>query len=212
MDDTLLFIPPCCADKKLPKAVMQAPHYSLAFYTHGDVTMEKFYRAISYMVVDRHVLVIAMPTVSNETAAFLQQCFERKWITDLVISSATIRLDLAVERYLSDYRDHVMYITDKKVTEHSSHMTLYSGTQALMLTGPMLACASLNTRLMAYHLQFSPSFSLYSDANDWGNPLRNTLLPDVLRMRAAYFKDINRIPSENLRNFLLMNFIPNKDR
>ena len=150
MDDTLLFIPPCCADKKLPKAVMQTPHYSLTFYTHGDVTMEKFYRAISYMVVDRHVLVIAMPTVSNETAAFLQQCFERKWITDLVISSATIRLDLAVERYLSDYRDHVMYITDKKVTEHSSHMTLYSGTQALMLTGPMLACASLNTRLMAY--------------------------------------------------------------
>lgn len=25
MDDTLLFIPPCCVDKKLPKAVMQAP-------------------------------------------------------------------------------------------------------------------------------------------------------------------------------------------
>ena len=67
MDDTLLFIPPCCVDKKLPRAVMQAPHRALTFYTHGDVTMEKFYRAVSYMVIDAHVMVIAMPAVEPET-------------------------------------------------------------------------------------------------------------------------------------------------
>ncbi len=211
MDDTLLFMPPCCVDKKLPKAVMQAPYRSLTFYTHGDVTMEKMYRAVSHLVVDRHVMVLAMPTVSNETAAFLQQCFERKWITDLVISSATIRMDLVIERYLSEYQQHILFVTDKKVTVQASHMTLYSDRQALMITGPMLACASNTTRLMAYHAQFSSSFALYSDNNDWGNPIRNTVLPDVLRMRSVYFKSINKIPSERLRNFLLMNFTATKD-
>lgn len=41
MDDTLLFIPPCCVDSKLPRAVMQAPSRVLTFYTHGDVTDRK---------------------------------------------------------------------------------------------------------------------------------------------------------------------------
>lgn len=210
MDDTLLFIPPCCVDKKLPKAVMQAPYRSLMFYTHGDVTMEKMYRAVSYLVVDKHVMVLSMQVVTSETMVFIQQCFERKWITDLVISSCS-RLDILLERHLNEYKDHILYATDKKATQYSSHMTIYSNNQALIITGPMLACTSPTTRLMSYHLQFSPSFALYSDNNDWGNPIRNTVLPDVLRMRSIYFKDINRIPSEKLRNFLLMNFTPNKD-
>ena len=50
MDDTLLFIPPCCVDKKLPKAVMQAPRRALSFFTHGDVLVDKFFHAIGYMV------------------------------------------------------------------------------------------------------------------------------------------------------------------
>ena len=36
MNDTL-FIPPCCVDKKLPRAIIQAPRRALSFYTHGDV-------------------------------------------------------------------------------------------------------------------------------------------------------------------------------
>ena len=50
MDDTLLFIPPCCVDKKLPKAVMQAPRRALSFFTHGDVLVDKFVHAIGYLV------------------------------------------------------------------------------------------------------------------------------------------------------------------
>ena len=57
MDDTLLFIPPCCVNKMLPKAMKEAPRRMLSFYTHGDVTAEKFYRAISYEMISRHVLV-----------------------------------------------------------------------------------------------------------------------------------------------------------
>lgn len=70
MDDTLLFIPPCCVDKKLPQAITQAPHRALSFYTHGDVTMEKFYRAASFLINDPHTLVVAMPIVFSETMSF----------------------------------------------------------------------------------------------------------------------------------------------
>ena len=73
MDDTLLFIPPCCVDKKLPQAVTQAPQRMLVFYTHGDVTMEKFYRAISFLVIDAHVMALSMPTANNDRFVFLQQ-------------------------------------------------------------------------------------------------------------------------------------------
>ena len=87
MDDFLLFIPPCCVNKMLPKAMKEAPRRMLSFYTHGDVTAEKFYRAISYEMISRHVLVLAMPVVSNEMLAFLAQCFERDWISHLILST-----------------------------------------------------------------------------------------------------------------------------
>ena len=92
MNDTL-FIPPCCVDKKLPRAIIQAPRRALSFYTHGDVLIDKFFHAIGYMAdvnpnraQKKHfcVMVLAM-TVSRTSATgyiinYLYTCFERGWI------------------------------------------------------------------------------------------------------------------------------------
>lgn len=208
MDDTLLFIPPCCVDKKLPKAMMQAPHRALTFYTHGDVTMEKFYRAVSFHLVENHVMVLSMPVCTTETFDFLAQCFERKWITALVLS---VRRNcvLMVDKFLSEYKSRVLYVCSKDVSETASHMVLYNKDRALYISGPMYEQPHMNT-MSEYNIMFLPNYICSSNNLDWGNPIRNILFPDMLRHRQEVYKKKAKITDRNLSMFLNNNFPPYK--
>ena len=207
MDDTLLFIPPCCVDKKLPKAIGQAPHRQLTFYTHGDVTVEKFYKAVSCLVMDSHVMVFTMPSPRQETFVFLQQCFEREWITHLVLSTYR-SCDTLIAKYLSDYADRIIYAQSNDVSDLSSHMVLYNKDRALTLSGPMYDRKQMDVRLAAYNLVLYPSHALSTTA-DWGNPIRNILFPDVLRLRQKVFaRGMERIKDREVDRFLHLEFPP----
>ena len=207
MDDTLLFMPPCCVDKKLPKAVNQAPHRQLTFYTHGDVTVEKFYKAVSYLVIGSHVMVLTMPSPKQETFVFLQQCFEREWITHLVLSTCR-PCDTLIAKYLSDYADRIIYAQSDDVSDLSSHMVLYNNDSALTLSGPMYDRPQMEVRLAAYNLVLYPSHVLSTTA-DWGNPIRNILFPDVLRHRKKMFANgVKRIKDKEIDRFIHHEFPP----
>ena len=210
MDDTLLFIPPCCVDKKLPKAIGQAPHRQLTFYTHGDVTVEKFYKAVSHLLMDAHVMVLTMPSPREESFALLRQCFERGWMTRLVLSTYR-SCDSLLAKYLSDYIDRIIYTQSDDVSDLSSHMVLYNKDRALTLSGPMYDRPQTDVRLAAYTLVFYPSLLLNSTA-DWGNALRNILFPDVLRHRKKMFAGgIKRITDKEIDRFIHLEFPPLKD-
>ena len=207
MDDTLLFIPPCCVDKKLPKAVNQAPHRQLTFYTHGDVTAEKFYKAVSHLVIDSHVMVLTMPSPKQETFVFLQQCFDREWITHLVLSTYR-SCDSLIAKHLGDYTERIIYAQSDDVSDLSSHMVLYNKDRALTLNGPMLDRPQTEKALVSYTLVFHPSHLLNS-TSDWGNSLRNILFPDVLRQRKKIFAGgIKRIKDREIDRFLHLEFPP----
>ena len=207
MDDTLLFMPPCCVDKKLPKAVNQAPHRQLTFYTHGDVTVEKFYKAVSYLVIDTHVLVLTMPSPKQETFALLQQCFERGWITHLVLSTYR-SCDSLMAKYLGDYTDRIIHAQSDDVSDLSSHMVLYNNDSALTLSGPMYDRPQMEVRLAAYNLVLYPSHVL-STTVDWGNPICNILFPDVLRHRKKMFANgVKRIKDKEIDRFIHHEFPP----
>ena len=207
MDDTLLFIPPCCVGKKLPKAVNQAPHRQLTFYTHGDVTAEKFYKAVSHLVIDSHVMVLTMPSPNQETFIFLEQCFEREWITHLVLSTCR-PCDTLIAKYLSDYADRIIYAQSDDVSNLSSHMVLYNKDRALTLSGPLFNRPQMDVRLAAYTIVFYPSHLLNSTA-DWGNPIRNILFPDVLRHRKKMFANgLKRIKDKEIDRFIHLEFPP----
>lgn len=210
MDDTLLFIPPCCVDKKLPKAIGQAPHRQLTFYTHGDVTVEKFYKSVSHLLIDAHVMVLTMPSPREESFALLRQCFERGWMTRLVLSTYR-SCDSLLAKYLSDYIDRIIYTQSDDVSDLSSHMVLYNKDRALTLSGPMYDRPQTDVRLAAYTLVFYPSLLLNSTA-DWGNALRNILFPDVLRHRKKMFAGgIKRITDKEIDRFIHLEFPPLKD-
>ena len=207
MDDTLLFIPPCCVDKKLPKAVNQAPHRQLTFYTHGDVTAEKFYKAVSYLMIGSHVMVLTMPSPKQETFVFLQQCFEREWITHLVLSTYR-SCDTLMAKYLGDYIERIIYAQSDDVSELSSHMVLYNKDRALTLNGPMLDRPQTEKALVSYTLVFHPSHLLNS-TSDWGNSLRNILFPDVLRQRKKLFAGgVKLIKDKEIDRFIHLEFPP----
>lgn len=206
MNDDILFIPPCCVDQKLPRAVMQAPHRALTFFTHGDVTMEKLYRAVSYLIDAPHVMVLTMPVVSAETVMFLQQCFERKWITSLVLST-NLDAKERIERSLAGYADRILYARADNVTELSSHLVLYSPERSLVINGPMYEQPSF-TRLVSYSMVFYPIHSLISQQQDWGNPLRNVLFPDVMRMRRKVSAKLRMALRGALARFVNFEFPP----
>ena len=208
MDDTLLFIPPCCVDKKLPQAVTQAPQRMLVFYTHGDVTMEKFYRAISFLVIDAHVMALSMPTAYSDSFVFLQQCFERRWITHLILTTAN-DCSKMVDKYLSDYKEKVLYTQSKDVTDVASHMVLYNYERAVVLTG-LMTDRPYTANLVSYTLTFYPNFSLFSTKNDWSHPIRNVLFPDILRHRQQTHASLNKVQSPTLDHFLHFEFPPYK--
>ena len=208
MDDTLLFIPPCCVDKKLPKALMQAPMRALTFFTHGDVTVEKFYKAVSHLVIDSHVMVLTMPSPKQETFALLQQCFERGWITHLVLSTYR-SCDTLMAKYLGDYTERIIYAQSDDVSDLSSHMVLYNKVRALTLNGPMYNQLA-KPELTSYTAVFYPSHCLTSNNLDWGNPLRNILLPDVLRQRQVVHKQKREVADARLKRFLACDFPPYK--
>ena len=210
MDDTLLFIPPCCVDNKLPKAVNQAPHRQLTFYTHGDVTVEKFYKAVSHLVIDSHVMVLTMPLPKQETFMFLEQCFERGWTTHLVLSTYR-SCDSLIAKHLGDYADRIIYAQSDDVSDLSSHMVLYNKDRALTLSGPMFDRPQIDVRLAAYTLVFHPSHLLNSTA-DWGNSLRNILFPDVLRQRKKMFAGgVKLIKDKEIDRFIHLEFPPFKE-
>ena len=210
MDDTLLFIPPCCVDKKLPKAICQAPHRQLTFYTHGDVTVEKFYKSVSHLLMDAHVMVLTMPSPREESFALLRQCFERGWITRLVLSTYR-SCESLMAKYLGDYTDRIICAQSDDVSELSSHMVLYNKDRALTLSGPMYDRPQTDVRLAAYTLVFYPSLLLNSTA-DWGNALRNILFPDVLRHRKKMFAGgIKRITDKEIDRFIHLEFPPIED-
>ena len=210
MDDTLLFIPPCCVDNKLPKAVNQAPHRQLTFYTHGDVTVEKFYKAVSHLVIDPHVMVLTMPSPKQETFVFLQQCFERGWITHLVLSTCC-SCDSLLKKYLGEYVERIIYAQSDDVSDWSSHMVLYNKERALTLSGPMFDRPQTDVRLVAYSLVFHPSH-LLNTTSDWGNSLRNILFPDVLRQRKKLFAGgVKLIKDKEIDRFIHLEFPPLKE-
>lgn len=210
MDDTLLFIPPCCVDNKLPKAVNQAPHRQLTFYTHGDVTVEKFYKAVSHLVIDSHVMVLTMPLPKQETFMFLEQCFERGWTTHLVLSTYR-SCDSLIAKHLGDYADRIIYAQSDDVSDLSSHMVLYNKDRALTLSGPMFDRPQIDVRLAAYTIVFHSSHLLNSTA-DWGNSLRNILFPDVLRQRKKMFAGgVKLIKDKEIDRFIHLEFPPFKE-
>ena len=208
MDDTLLFIPPCCVDKKLPQAVTQAPQRMLVFYTHGDVTMEKFYRAISFLVIDAHVMALSMPTANSDSFVFLQQCVERRWISHLILTTGN-DCSKMVAKYLSDYKDKVLYTQSKDVTDVASHMVLYNYERAVVLTG-LMTDRPYTANLVSYTMTFYPNFSLFSTKSDWSHPIRNVLFPDILRHRQQTHASLNKVQSPTLDHFLHFEFPPYK--
>ena len=114
-----------------------------------------------------------------------------------------------VAKYLSDYKDKVLYTQSKDVTDVSSHMVLYNYERAVVLTG-LMTDRPYTANLVSYTMTFYPNFSLFSTKSDWSHPIRNALFPDILRHRQQTHASLNKVQSPTLDHFLHFEFPPYK--
>lgn len=186
MDDTLLFIPPCCVDKKLPAAILQAPRYNLVFYTHGDVTWMDMYKAVAHLVGDGATMVLTARWLSSTSIDYLCMCFERGWINNLVLTlSRPTPLVSMLERH---YGRKVLIAVSGQADSAFSHMVLYTKDKVLIINGPMFDDPVKMFHTVSYSATLYANRDVFTKA-DWGNPLRNILLPVTLIHRKAHTKE-----------------------
>lgn len=186
MDDTLLFIPPCCVDKKLPSAILQAPRYNLVFYTHSDVTWMDMYKAVAHLVGDGATMVLTARWLSSTSIDYLCMCFERGWINNLVLTlnhpTPTVSM---LERY---HGRKVLVAVSGQADSAFSHMVLYTKDKVLIINGPMFDDPVKMFHTVSYSATLYANRDVFTKA-DWGNPLRNILLPVTLIHRKAHTKE-----------------------
>ncbi len=197
-----MIVEPCCVNKQLPKAIIEAPHRVLMFHTNGDVSLEKFYRAIASAIADPAVMVLTLPTVDIHTMRLLVQCFDRDWITDLVLTTSA-DITKFVESELRDYLPHVSYCHTVAVSFDTSMLSLFSQRQALFLHGSLPLAPSKKAGLSTYTLIFQPSIPLrYTGEN--GDHLHNALEPIITlhRQHLRTDKEYLRTKSPRLANVL----------
>lgn len=193
---------PCCVHK-LVRALHEAPHRVLTFHTYGDVVFEKFYHALACLMADTHVLVLTMERLDIPTANYLRHCFDRCWITDLVLTTRQDN-EALVRSTLENYLTHVSYTHSPSISPTSGQMVLYTSPaaespaqmQALILSGNIPY--KVNGELTTYTLQFQPSVPalVTGDCGDW---LANALLPLTMLHRPKVVPV--RGASEALRHF-----------
>lgn len=186
MDDTLLFIPPCCVDKKLPSAILQAPRYNLVFYTHSDVTWIDMYKAVAHLVGDGATMVLTARWLSSTSIDYLCMCFERGWINNLVL---TLNHPTPTVSMLEKYHGRkVLIAVSGQADSAFSHMVLYTKDKVLIINGPMFDDPVKMFHTVSYSATLYANRDVFTKA-DWGNPLRNILLPVTLIHRKAHTKE-----------------------
>lgn len=133
-------------------------------------------------------MFLSIPSLSPSVANLLLQCFEREWITDLILS--TYRNDTEmVKCTLKNHLDHVSYAHDN-VDYYSSQMVLYTSPaldierrQMLCLTGPLFAKIKEKGALCAYTLTFHVQMPVNTPAEN-SDPLSNAVLPFAMVHRS----------------------------
>lgn len=146
-----MIIEPCCANKQLPRLLTGIRNNSVTFQTHGDVLFERLYKAIACFVTDPCVMVLTINDCDTMTYRLLRQCFDREWISHLIIATHTDN-SIAIRRELAPYLDRISHTASTLIGYHSEQMLLYGKSQQLLLQGPLLLVQ--RPQLTQYSLAF----------------------------------------------------------
>ena len=205
------FLPPCCIKNKLPIAFRQSIDNSFFFYTHGDVVIEEFFKAAAPFFNSAPVLVLNARIVNEQLLHYLLHCFDRGWISDLILSTHVDKRD-TVQGILRPYRTHVLYTCSKEVSHDNAHMVLYNRFSALAISGPMYSTVSdMKVTTVAYSAFFYENIDIFS-RSECGNPLLNILLPDVMRHRKFIKQSERQHLDPEIQLFLEHTFPPHQNQ
>lgn len=129
-----MFIEPCCAHKQIPQAIKSSPANTLYYYTNGDVTFEKTYKAVAHLLDSPAVMVLTRPDLDVATLRYLDLCFSRGWVTDLILTTRHPSSDL-VRIHLAEHLSHISCVEYNMITTSSSVFALIGEQKSLIING-----------------------------------------------------------------------------
>lgn len=137
-------VEPCCAHKQLPRLLVNSKDRPAFFATYGDVTFRKFYNSLAQFVPSPCVMFLTIHEPDINIYRLLHQCFERKWITHLILTTNKDCTE-ALRRELAPYTNNISHTASPLISYHSESMLLASvlcdssqgKSASLYLQGPM---------------------------------------------------------------------------
>lgn len=128
-------IEPCCCERQAP-AVMTEYGRRTAMWTNGDVTLEHWFRALSYKAGPNHQMTLLVRRVDVQMLRWVRQWMNRGWTTRLQLTTAEPCADM-VATELEGLTDRVSLAVDGTQTEELLLMLGNEG--AMMISGRMLS-------------------------------------------------------------------------
>lgn len=128
-------IEPCCCERQAP-TVMTEYGRRTAMWTNGDVTLDHWFRALSYKAGPNHQMTLLVRRVDVQMLRWVRQWMNRGWTTRLQLTTAEPCADM-VATELEGLTDRVSLAVDGTQTEELLLMLGNEG--AMMISGRMLS-------------------------------------------------------------------------
>ena len=168
----MAYIEPCCVDNQLPALLRRSSGSAVIFQTNGDVTLEKFMRAVCCMVDGGRDFWLLIPAVNDAAARLLRHWIKMDWIDRLHLLTAEDQAGLLA----GIIGDDVMALrVDYAVCPGlKAEAFAYCGPDSTVAVQGALPLAAVRPAVMLMHAAvFGRTGSLCSDDGPVGNLLAN---------------------------------------
>lgn len=179
------YIEPCCCDKQLPALLRE--RRTAFFQTNGDVTVQKFMRAVGRMAGQPSELWLMMPQVDLALLRTLRQWFQRGWINSLHLLTQENQEKMVMDELAEAVQTAAVaqQPTEQVVVDYAHDPLVLDGlmafigpTDVVAIQGAMLT--QVDFSLSLYAAAFGPR-QKYFDAPD--GKVRMMLEPVISKMR-----------------------------
>ena len=134
MEHTIM-IEPCCCERQVPAAV-DANNGRVIVFSNGDVTVNNWFKAVSYMAGPNHKLTMVVKEIDQVLARWLKNWLQRGWTTEARITTQKDSAEVVKEE-LGSLSERVSLAVDKTVGDE---LIAFEGERGCtMVCGRMLA-------------------------------------------------------------------------
>ena len=141
-------IEPCCCDRQAPAAI-KAAGGNATLFTNGDVTVQKWFSALSSLAGPNHQMTLLVRQPDVQLLRWLRNWMQRGWTTHLSLTTLASDVPTLVAAELDGLTDRVTVAQD---TSMPTEMVIFQGERGVVvIAGPMLTAPQPGLTVYACH-------------------------------------------------------------